>query len=344
MNTNSPIATDNLYPGASGIASHTAKVMIVDDEPISTRLLQAFLEDVGYSRFVTTNRSTEAIALLLIERPDVLLLDIQMPEVDGFEILAQVRAHTELQHMPVVILTASDDSGHKLKALELGATDFLAKPVDTSELALRLRNTLAAKAYLDRLAYYDVLTDLPNRRMFLDQFSDSLLAARQGGHSGALLHIDIDRFRRLNDSVGQNAGDRLLRILARRIARCVRETDEVCWSPTDTTHACAARYGGDEFMVLLPNIKGRQNAETVAARVLEAVSEPVAWEGKELVITPSIGLLEFPRQSQTVEELLRSVALATARAKLLGRNRYELYSSECETRTAGQAGFEADLH
>ncbi|NNF16523.1 MAG: bifunctional diguanylate cyclase/phosphodiesterase, partial [Gammaproteobacteria bacterium] len=138
--------------------------------------------------------------------------------------------------------------------------------------------------------------------------------------------------------------DRLLRILARRIARCVRETDEVCWSPTDTTHACAARYGGDEFMVLLPNIKGRQNAETVATRVLEAVSEPVAWEGKELVITPSIGLLEFPRQSQTVEELLRSVALATARAKLLGRNRYELYSSECETRTAGQAGFEADLH
>ncbi|MEM9057603.1 MAG: response regulator, partial [Pseudomonadota bacterium] len=115
-----------------------AKVMIVDDASMTVRLMKAFLEDAGYRRFVTTSRSSEAMALLVEERPDVLLLDLDMPEVSGFDVLEQLRAHPLVQHTPVLILTAAEDAGSKLRALELGATDFLAKPVDTSELALRL--------------------------------------------------------------------------------------------------------------------------------------------------------------------------------------------------------------
>ena len=321
-----------------------AKIMIVDDQPMTLRLLQNFLEDAGYKNFITTDRSTEAMSLLLEERPDVVLLDLKMPEVSGFDILAQVRAHPEVQHMPVLILTASDDAASKLQALELGATDFLAKPVDSSELALRLRNTLAAKAHQDRLRYYDALTDLPNRSMLLDQLSDCLSRAQRTGTSGALLHIDLDRFKKFNDSFGFEAGDRLLTTIARRLVGCLREGDRVCRVELHDEHSMVSRLGGNEFVIVLPSLHARDNATTVAERVLEAVSEPISWDNNELVVTLSIGILIFPEQANDIEMLLRNVALATAQAKQLGRNRCEIYSSQSEPHLAAAASFESELH
>jgi diguanylate cyclase (GGDEF)-like protein len=318
--------------------------MIVDDQPMTLRLLQNFLEDAGYKNFITTDRSTEAMSLLLEERPDVVLLDLKMPEVSGFDILAQVRAHPEVQHMPVLILTASDDAASKLQALELGATDFLAKPVDSSELALRLRNTLAAKAHQDRLRYYDALTDLPNRSMLLDQLSDCLSRAQRTGTSGALLHIDLDRFKKFNDSFGFEAGDRLLTTIARRLVGCLREGDRVCRVELHDEHSMVSRLGGNEFVIVLPRLHARDNATPVAERVLEAVSEPISWDNNELVVTLSIGILIFPEQANDIEMLLRNVALATAQAKQLGRNRCEIYSSQSEPHLAAAASFESELH
>ena len=318
--------------------------MMVDDQPMTMRLLQAFLEDAGYKNFVTTARPTEAMSLLLEERPDVVLLDLNMPEVSGFDILAQVRAHPDVQHIPVLMLTASDDAASKLQALELGATDFLAKPVNSSELALRLRNTLAAKAHQDRLRYYDALTDLPNRSMLLDQLSDCLSRAQRTGKSGALLHIDLDRFNKFNDSFGLEAGDRLLRTIARRLIGCLREGDEVCRVELHDEHSMVLRLGGDEFVIVLPSLHARDNATTVAERVLETVSEPISWGLNEVIVTPSIGILIFPEQADDIEMLLRNVALATARAKQLGRNRYEMYSSQSETHLATETSLESELH
>jgi len=321
-----------------------AKIMIVDDQPMTLQLLQAFLEDAGYKNFVTTDQSTEAMSLLLEKRPDVVLLDLKMPEVSGFDILAQIRAHPDVQHMPVLILTASDDATSKLQALELGATDFLAKPVDSSELALRLRNTLAAKAHQDRLRYYDALTDLPNRSMLLDQLSDCLSRAQRTGKSGALLHIDLDRFKTFNDSFGFGAGDRLLRTIARRLIGCLREGDKVCRVELHDEHSTVSRLGGDEFVIVLPSLHARDNATTVAERVLEAVSQPISWDNNELVVTLSIGILIFPEQADDIEMLLRNVALATAQAKQLGRNRYEMYSSRSEPHLATEPSLESELH
>ncbi len=337
---------------AGGLSRHAddmaavqgAKVMIVDDASMTVRLLKTFLEDAGYTRFVTTHRSTEAMSLILAERPDVVLLDLNMPEVSGFDILAQVRAHPDVGHMPILVLTASEDASSKLKALELGATDFLAKPVDTSELGLRLRNTLAAKAYQDRLMYYDALTDLPNRRMFLDRLSDCLARTQRKRESGAVLYIDLDRFRQLNDSLGHGAGDRVLRMVARRLAGCLREADEICRAQSHGAHVSASRLGGDEFVVLLPRVRDRNSATTVADRILAAISEPIPWDDGELVVTPSIGILIFPDQADGVETLLRNVVLAADRAKQLGRGRYEIYSRQCEARSADRLKFESDLH
>ena len=129
-----------------------AKIMIVDDEPIYIDVVQAFLEEEEYRNFVTVEDSTQAMKLLEETRPDLMLLDLIMPEVSGFDILAAVRANPKFRHLPVIILTAKTDTQNKLKALEFGATDFLAKPLDQSELRLRVRNTLAVKAYQDQLA------------------------------------------------------------------------------------------------------------------------------------------------------------------------------------------------
>ena len=128
-----------------------ALVMMIDDEPLVIELTEAFLQGAGFRRFTSTTDASSAIPTLLRERPDVVLLDINMPRVSGFEVLTQMQADPVLKHIPVIVLTSADDPDTKLKALELGATDFLRKPVDPSELALRVRNTLAAKAHREAL-------------------------------------------------------------------------------------------------------------------------------------------------------------------------------------------------
>ena len=134
-----------------------ASVMIVDDEPINVEVVQVYLEEAGYRNFITESNSTRAIDLLYQERPDVLLLDLMMPEVSGFDIMMEAQSCPELKRIPILVLTSSTDAGTKLKALELGATDFLSKPIDPSELALRLKNTLSARAYQNHLEDYSVI-------------------------------------------------------------------------------------------------------------------------------------------------------------------------------------------
>jgi putative two-component system response regulator len=135
-------------------AAAESKVMVVDDEATNIKVVKRLLELEGYSRFITTTDATTAITLLRDEQPDILLLDLMMPHVSGLDILQQVRADDELSFIPIVILTAVTDRETKLQALQLGATDFLGKPLDPSELAARVRNVLAVQAYQNRLRHY----------------------------------------------------------------------------------------------------------------------------------------------------------------------------------------------
>ena len=134
----------------------SGKIMIVDDEPINIKVVQKYLQSVGYENFVSTSDATEALAKIVVEQPDVVVLDVMMPYVNGMEILEAVRADSSLTHIPVLILTASSDASTKLQALELGATDFLGKPVDKSELVVRIRNMLTVKAHHDHWANYSI--------------------------------------------------------------------------------------------------------------------------------------------------------------------------------------------
>ena len=314
-----------------------AMVMLIDDETTTLEVLQTYLEDAGYCRFVPVSESRTAMDLMARTRPDVVLLDIMMPEVNGFEILTAMRADPKFRQTPVIVLTSSTDSPTKLKALELGATDFLSKPVDASELAMRLRNILNAKAYLDRVAHFDTLTGVHNRQMFLDHVDRAL---RHEG-TGAVLHIGIDRFKQVNDALGPALGDELLKEAAGRFKACLRRNDAV--ARVDREVPSVSRLGGDEFAVLLTQVNRTENTMMVARRLIDAMREPFRLAGRECYATCSIGISVFPADGLNRETLLQNAGAALLSAKKRGGNAYAFHAGDMDDRSRRYLDLYSDL-
>lgn len=266
-----------------------------------------------------------------------------MPEVSGFDILSRMRADTEMKYTPVIVLTAASDAATKLKALELGATDFLAKPVDPSELTLRLRNTLAFKAYQDRLANYDDLTGLPNRRMFLARLDRAIRRAKRHQRICALLHVDLDRFRQINDSFGPRVGDFLLRDVAQRLEDAVRDSDAVGRFADEASRSSLSRIGGDEFTVLMSGIDRAENASLLARRIGLALAKPFLAEERDLFLTASIGIAAYPDDGVEPDSLLKHAEVAMHYSKSHGGNSYEFYSKDINARAFERLTLENQL-
>jgi len=327
----------------------SSTVMMVDDDPIMLEVVQTYLEEAGYTSFVTTSEPAQAMDLFVQRRPDILLLDLMMPEVSGFDILAQVRTHEELRYTPVIILTAESEPKAKLRALELGATDLLTKPVDPSELRLRLRNALAFKAYQDRLVDLDALTGLPNRRKF-HQTVDAALKNTQQSRACALLHIDLDRFKQINDTLGHRVGDKLLCAVAQLLDRTLCDAEATGWpgSREPEFKVALSRSGsaGNGFTAMLPNLHNLKKVDTagsVARRVMTAFAEPFHIEGHELFVTASIGIAISPTDGQDAETLLNHAEMAMYQAKQRGRKTYEFFSGEMNARALERLTLENQL-
>jgi len=320
--------------GNEFVALTDAKIMMIDDEPSTIEILQLFLQDSGYKHFIKTSESAAAFGIVLQERPDVVLLDLMMPDVSGFEILLQLRADKILKHVPVIVLTSSTDSNTKLKALELGANDFLAKPVDASELALRLRNTLAAKAYQDRLAFYDPLTGLHNRRTFMDHVDWALSNAKRDLKSCAILQINLDRFKQVNDTLGPRVGDALLKEVAAKLEACVRACDFLTQSGSESFRGSLSRVGGDEFTVLLVDIVHEDDAAHVARRIIGVMGQQFNPEGHESFISASIGIAVYPNDGDETNTLIKHANVAVSVAKKRGGNTCEFYAKNINKRSA----------
>jgi len=198
-------------------------------------------------------------------------------------------------------------------------------------LAEKERERAAQEERIRHQAYHDALTGLPNRASFTEHLEEAMRRAKRAGWPLAILFLDLDLFKRVNDSLGHDAGDRLLRVAAERIRRAVREADMLF------------RMGGDEFTVLLEDVRGPEEAAAVAGRVLEGIAEPLQLQHHEIAVTASIGIALYPRDDVLGERLVKSADTAMYRAKELGRNRYMFFAREMNERVESQIMIETAL-
>ncbi|MEJ5988663.1 EAL domain-containing protein [Ramlibacter sp. PS3R-8] len=320
-----------------------ALIMMVDDEMLNIEMTQAFLTEAGYKQFVQTDQPEQAVAMMRREMPGVLLLDLSMPRVSGLDILATMREDPSLRHVPVIVLTSSTDPQVKLKALALGAMDFLSKPVDPSELGLRIRNTLAASAYREYLGQHDALTGLPNKLRYRKVASEVLAHARDSGTSGAFLHIGVDGLGRINDALGRVVGDQMLQRLAKRLASGV-QTEAEGELASEHHNPTLFRFDGDEFAVIIPAMDGVHSAAAFMSKVLEDATASFHRSGSpEVLVTCSVGVSVFPGDGMDIDLLTRNAGLALRHAKQAGPHRYEFFSPKFNEQALSRLDLGAEL-
>ena len=308
-----------------------ALIMMVDDEPIMLDLIQMFLEEYGYKRFIGLSDSTQAISEINKQQPDALLLDLVMPNVGGFEILEQLRSNPETQHLPVIVLTSSNSNETMLQALALGATDFLAKPVDQSELALRLRNTLTFKAYQDRLKFFDELTGLPNRRKFSERIGGAISASSYSDNNFSVVVMKIAELNELTETYGTSFRDSLIKQVANNLLHCLRDSDLISHGLSVESANVPAHIKSDAFSIFLTRISDSRGASLVCDRISKMFAAPTKVNDTEVFLNVGLGISIFPEDGLEAEQLLNKAEVAANKASLTSNPDY-LYYSEQENR------------
>ena len=311
----------------------TIKILLVEDNPGDALLVRVLLEEAGTDRFDVKDvgRLGEAIERLVEEDFSVVLLDLSLPDSQGLDTVEQVR--TAAPRAPIVVLSGLDDEETALQALQSGAQDYLVKGQGDGNLIARaIRYAIERKRAEEELAYmaqYDSLTGLANRALFRDRLEQALARAERNGNLVALMFLDLDRFKAVNDTLGHSYGDELLKEVARRVEGRVRESDTV------------ARLGGDEFAIVLEDLSYAHDAIPVAQDILELVSQPLILDGHKVFVTGSIGIAVRPPSEG--DRLLKDADAAMYRAKQRGRNNHEFYTEEMNVQAHERLALERDL-
>ncbi len=309
-----------------------ATVMMVDDEPLMTDLIQTHLEDVGYRNFLVANDPLQALALLRRAKPSVLLLDLLMPGMSGFELLEAMRADSQLRYVPVIVLTAATGAAAKLRALQLGATDFLSKPVDASELVLRVRNTLAFQQYHDRLIHYDRATGLPNDRLF-EKGVDALLSQPLRPGLLALFSIAVPECGQLREGIGRNAADTLSCVVAQRLEQMMAQEPPCNVYGGSAVHHRVARLGEQHFGLVLDGVADAARLERKARAIISLLAQPVDLGTHEVVPTPRLGIALAPGDGLTAAAMRQSADLAASHTRGQGSMAFEFASPELNAKS-----------
>ncbi len=311
-----------------------SQILLVDDKKANLIALEAVLERCGAKLFTATS-GNEALALMLEHTFALVLLDVQMPDMDGYEVAELMRQNPDTQDIPIIFVTAiNKEKSHVFKGYESGAVDYLYKPVEPSillskisifiklwEKNARLRETVAEleaanqtiltqQEELRQLAIHDHLTGMYQRRWFDEMIEKAVAFSIRNNVPLTLAMLDIDHFKSINDNYGHDVGDRVLVQLAQVLAASVRTSDAVF------------RYGGEEFAILLPNTD-RLSAADVCERIRQNIAErPFNYDGGQLSITLSGGIAELLElEIQTPKNLLICADGRLYHAKLSGRNR-----------------------
>ena len=312
----------------------TPKILVVDDVELNLELQKTYLTSSGYDVVVAMD-GEEALEKVETEHPDLVLLDVMMPKLNGFEVCQILKNDPKTQFIPVIMVTALQDVEDRVRGIESGADDFISKPFNKMELMARVKSLLRikflhdelekkiaqlneAKIRMEQLAVTDGMTGLYNYRYFREQLSHEMDRAIRHNLELSLLMMDIDFFKNYNDLHGHPAGDDVLRTLADLIRRNLRKID------------IPARCGGEEFAVILPET-GDRAAAIVAEKIRQLVeATPIPFEEQQPNgrLTVSIGVATYPVDARDEKQLIEVADRRLYRAKQMGRNQVVSVNAE----------------
>ncbi|MFN2488427.1 MAG: putative bifunctional diguanylate cyclase/phosphodiesterase [Actinomycetota bacterium] len=314
-----------------------ANLLLVDDRPENLLALEAVLEPLGQN-LVTANSGKEALKYLLTEDFALILMDVEMPEVDGFETAAVIKQRERSRHIPIIFVTAASSHADQIfRGYKAGAVDYLLKPYDPTvlrskvEVFIDLYNLRRQAEQLAYRAVHDPLTGLPNRVLFTDRLKMAVANVGRRSSVVSVIFFDLDGFKLVNDTMGHTAGDQLLEMLADRVRAVVRPADTV------------ARLGGDEFIVLA-EVADELDAINVADRIATAIATPFALDAGAAFVSASVGIAVGEGPDDDAEALIREADIAMYRAKQQGGGRHEIYDRAMRRRAVKQVHCENALH
>jgi len=340
-------------------------ILIVDDERFFCNLLQNILQDLY--QIVIAKNGKEAIESLTKHDIALILLDIVMPDLDGYEICKTIKQTELYRKTPIIFLTVKNETEDEIKGFNLGAVDYIIKPISPPVVKARVATQIALskankklqqhsfkleqlvahrteeltreitekqKVYekLHHLANYDQLTQLPNRNLFNERLAYVYKLAKRNNSSFSLLLIDLDRFKHVNDSLGHHIGDLLLEQVGQRLSTCLRGVDTV------------ARIGGDEFTVTLTELQKKEDAAIVAEKIIEELSHPFEIHGQLIHIGCSIGITSYPNDGENLHAMLKNADMAMYEVKEKGKNAYAFFSSDMTEHANQRMELEKDLY
>ncbi|TAF08964.1 MAG: diguanylate cyclase [Nostocales cyanobacterium] len=300
-------------------------ILVVDDVKLNLQVVANILDKVGYEITLVSN-GYQALERVQSARPDLILLDLMMPEINGLEVCEKIQSNPELADIPIIFVSASQEQEHLLKAFEKGAVDYVTKPFHAAELLARVRMHLELKysrqklkkllqeqvalvEELERLANTDTLTGIWNRRYLLMTAEQEIKRSQRYNFSFTVLLIDIDHFKKVNDSYGHNIGDEAIIFMTKIVLNHLRQVD------------CFGRFGGEEFVVLLSETDLEEGV-IVAERIRENINnQHLIFEDKQIAITVSIGVASYNFADQSIDAIIQRADQALYQAKNQGRNR-----------------------
>jgi diguanylate cyclase (GGDEF)-like protein len=293
------------------------KVLLVEDNPIDAKKAQDMLAKTGGGQIAVTHveRLSTALRRLARESFDAIMVDLTLVDTHGLDTLSLIQA--ALARMPIVVLSDRPDENLERQTIQHGAQDFLVKSQwSGDQLARALRHAVERKRAEQNLAYlaqYDPLTTLANRALFQDRMNRALAMSKRKKQEVGIVMLGLDHFKEVNQTLGREKGDALLKMTADRLRQCMREVDTV------------ARLGGDEFTILLEGINCKADMEIVAKRVLGLFAKPFELDVRLVTVTASLGVTVYPLDPHEIDELLAHAEQAMDQAKEQGGNTYRFY-------------------
>jgi diguanylate cyclase len=322
------------------------KILVIEDERASRKLLLKLLQVEGFEAIEAENGSI-GLQLAKTQCPDLILCDIMMPEMDGYEVLSRLQQEPATAMIPVICLTAQNERADLRRGMELGANDYLTKPFTTAELLSAIATQLAklemrqkqqqevlqqAIAKFNNLVYYDSLTNLPNRLLLRERFHQMLSPKLDPSQSVPIAVLSLDHLDRFTHSLGPDYSDLLLQAVSDRLI------------PYGGHVGTVARLNSEQLALILPPVLDRQEAARIGRSILATLSQPLDLEGFEVFITSSIGMALYPDDGSDIDSLLKAANTAMKAAQQLGGNRYQLYTAAISEKSYDRLMLEMSLH